>query len=491
MMTMERWRIMKLFVKKITSFVIITSMLTAIPLTSNVYSNTTEANLIVQYDFAYNLTDSLGNSTLTTFGATNDGTNRNNATTGFGRDDYGTYWTWTSTTARGGGFWIDIDRDISDNYAVGVRFSLNETGPSWKKIIDYKNSASDNGFYFYQGGKLQFYPYSPLGISTIGNSEIVDVIATRSAAGQFVAYYVINGVAVKELEVADGSKHAVPSVVEGKTRLGFFFDDTRTASEAATGGRVYSIKIWDQPITEVQVDKALNITEKESGDPFDAGVRLEWKASSELGYRLFRSTSPGVLGLSVTDFYIENRTFMDVNVLPNTRYYYTVKPVLAEARPIEGIEELLGEAIATFIVDTSDTIANIGKTKQFISLTIDNPFMQVNGVREEIDPGIGTTPVIMNARTVVPIRAIVEAMGGAISWDSNERKVTIQARGNKIEMWIDKTDLRVNGVLAAMDVAPVIRNGRTFVPLRFASENLDTRVSWINSTREVVIVYTE
>lgn len=42
-----------------------------------------------------------------------------------------------------------------------------------------------------------------------------------------------------------------------------------------------------------------------------------------------------------------------------------------------------------------------------------------------------------------------------------------------------------------MDVAPVIKNGRTFVPVRFAAENLNCKVDWINSTKEAIIVYEE
>ena len=42
-----------------------------------------------------------------------------------------------------------------------------------------------------------------------------------------------------------------------------------------------------------------------------------------------------------------------------------------------------------------------------------------------------------------------------------------------------------------MDVATATKNNRTFVPVRFAAENLDCKVDWINSTKEVVIVYEE
>jgi hypothetical protein len=61
--------------------------------------------------------------------------------------------------------------------------------------------------------------------------------------------------------------------------------------------------------------------------------------------------------------------------------------------------------------------------------------MAVYGVSQEIDPGRSTKPIIIPewARTVVPIRAIVEAMGGTIGWDGTERKVTINFNFTTIE----------------------------------------------------------
>lgn len=50
--------------------------------------------------------------------------------------------------------------------------------------------------------------------------------------------------------------------------------------------------------------------------------------STDLGYRLFRSTSKNALGISATDFYITGTSYADVNVEANTTYYYTVKPVI-------------------------------------------------------------------------------------------------------------------------------------------------------------------
>jgi len=228
-----------------------------------------------------------------------------------------------------------------------------------------------------------------------------------------------------------------------------------------------------------------------NAETFESGSRIMWQPADGLGYRLFRSTSKSDLGISVTDFYITGTSYADVNIEANTTYYYTVKPVLAEAKPFEGIDEKLGAAIATYTVTTGSQVYKPGSFKHFIMLKLDNPNMSVDGVIQEVDPGRSTSPMTIAGRTMVPIRAVVEAMGGTIGWEQDTRKITLTARGNVVEMWLDKTDIKINGVSQKMDVAPVSKNGRTFVPVRFAAENLNCKVDWINSTKEAVIVYEE
>jgi ligand-binding sensor domain-containing protein len=131
-----------------------------------------------------------------------------------------------------------------------------------------------------------------------------------------------------------------------------------------------------------------------------------------------------------------------------------------------------------------------------IQLWPDNPMMTVNGKSQEIDPGRGTKPVIIPAwsRTVVPIRAIVEALGGTISWDGTERKVTINFKTTAIELWIDNSQAKVNGTMVYIDpdnhsVKPIIINDRTMLPLRFVAESLGCEVGWDNDTRTITITY--
>lgn len=131
-----------------------------------------------------------------------------------------------------------------------------------------------------------------------------------------------------------------------------------------------------------------------------------------------------------------------------------------------------------------------------VILNPDNPYMIVNGEKQEIDPGRGTTPVIIKewGRTVVPIRAIVEALGGTIAWDGNIRKVTINFKDATIELWIDNPKAKVDGKETWIDsgnhnVKPVIKNGRTMLPLRFVAESLGCSVDWNATTKTITIKY--
>lgn len=76
---------------------------------------------------------------------------------GFGSDADGPFWHWSSNnTDSGGGLQLLTSAPIGDTYTILMKFAFNETGPSYRKIIDYKDRVDDTGFYFYNGNIL-FY----------------------------------------------------------------------------------------------------------------------------------------------------------------------------------------------------------------------------------------------------------------------------------------------------------------------------------------------
>jgi len=209
------------------------------------------------------------------------------------------------------------------------------------------------------------------------------------------------------------------------------------------------------------------------------GILLKWNASTDssvVGYNLYRGTSSGKQSSTpVTDFYIKGISYTDSNADPNVRSYYILRPVYKDGS--EGPSSNEAYAVAGGSSYSGTTIV----------LKINDPNMIVNGVSQEIDPGRGTAPIIVNGRTVVPIRAIIEAMGGTIGWNDYERKITIQTSSKSIELWVDKKNARVNGISTTTDVPPQIINGRTMVPVRFVTENLDCEVQWDGEQNRITI----
>ena len=222
---------------------------------------------------------------------------------------------------------------------------------------------------------------------------------------------------------------------------------------------------------------------------FESGVRLQWLSSTGLGYRIFRSKIPNELGISITDFFVEGTSYIDVNVEPDTTYYYTIKPVLTEANPTNGTSETYGETIGYYTVTTPSTVITSTGSKSVITLQLNNKMMNVNGTFSELDPGRGTVPLNINGRVMIPIKAMIESMGGTIAWDGATQKVTIQARGTTLELWLNKKTIKINGVSTDMDVAPLSKNERTYVPVSFVANNLNAKVAWINSTKEAVVIF--
>lgn len=121
-----------------------------------------------------------------------------------------------------------------------------------------------------------------------------------------------------------------------------------------------------------------------------------------------------------------------------------------------------------------------------IALRIDDPIMQADGAGKEIDE-YGTAPVIVEGRTLLPVRAVVEEMGGSVDWNSEERKVTLTKDDDVIVLTIDSKDALYNEQTSELDSAPVIINNRTMLPIRFIAESFGFDVEWNADTKTVNI----
>lgn len=96
-----------------------------------------------------------------------------------------------------------------------------------------------------------------------------------------------------------------------------------------------------------------------------------------------------------------------------------------------------------------------------------------------------TPPTVVDGRTLVPVRAIFEAIGATVEWDNDTRTATGYRDGVIVSIQIGSTTAYVNGEARTLDVPAQIINGRTMVPARFISEAMGCEVSWYQTTQTV------
>jgi len=96
-------------------------------------------------------------------------------------------------------------------------------------------------------------------------------------------------------------------------------------------------------------------------------------------------------------------------------------------------------------------------------------------------------PENFSGRVMVPMRVIFEAIGANIAWNANTRTITATRGSTVVQTTIGSRIIRVNGVARAIDTAPVILDGRTLVPVRFISEAFGYTVRW-NGTSKIVAI---
>jgi hypothetical protein len=115
------------------------------------------------------------------------------------------------------------------------------------------------------------------------------------------------------------------------------------------------------------------------------------------------------------------------------------------------------------------------------------PDESIKVVIDNIQLQLPVKPVLAEGRTLVPLRAIFEALGADLRWNGADQSI-IATRGD-VNIWlqIGSNKATKNGMQVLLDVPPMIVSGSTLVPLRFVSESLGAGVHWEEATRTVII----
>ena len=125
-------------------------------------------------------------------------------------------------------------------------------------------------------------------------------------------------------------------------------------------------------------------------------------------------------------------------------------------------------------------------------LFINDSIMQksVNGVVSQVRMDIA--PFIYQARTMLPIRYVAEALGFMVTWDANTRTVYLVDKENIVKIPVDTNNIIVNGKAFTSDVKPMIKNNRTMLPVANVARALDLQdgkdILWDPVSRSVTII---
>ena len=135
---------------------------------------------------------------------------------------------------------------------------------------------------------------------------------------------------------------------------------------------------------------------------------------------------------------------------------------------------------------------HITKVTTKVTLTIDSKIMEksVNGIEEKITMDVA--PFIIDGRTMLPIRFVAEALGFNVQWINETRTVLLTDKDNVITIPVDTNKIVVNGKVYESDVKPVIKNGRTMLPIANIARALGlkdgTEILWDEVSRKVTII---
>ena len=96
-------------------------------------------------------------------------------------------------------------------------------------------------------------------------------------------------------------------------------------------------------------------------------------------------------------------------------------------------------------------------------------------------------PEVRNERTMVPIRAVAEALGADVKWMQDTQQIVMTRAGVTVTMTLNSTTASIDDETVEMDVAPYATNGRTLIPARYVAEFFGQKVGWDGEKRQVLI----
>lgn len=212
-------------------------------------------------------------------------------------------------------------------------------------------------------------------------------------------------------------------------------------------------------------------------------IELAWEdnADNETGFKIFRQIdSTGTMQL--LDTVAANITaYTDSDTMVGSTYYYQVCATNAA-----GDSDYSNVASVVITGNQNHQAATV------LKYYIGNLQYLVNDQPAFLD----SAPVVMENRILLPIRFVVDPLGGTAAWNNDTKQATVNCNGHTIVLTLNSNNAVVDGVSQQIDpdnasVMPQAIDNRILMPLRFVGESLDCGVAWNQVPQEAVLTYPE
>lgn len=217
-----------------------------------------------------------------------------------------------------------------------------------------------------------------------------------------------------------------------------------------------TISLWEKEKDEIEEDKDIAEEEKEKAKEL-------WEEAIEDG------AEQSVIEDLYADYLAANNEFLSLKE--------QLREKIMERRTLI-LDEYTEEEIEA-LEDAEDAIND--ENPEDTVIPFNNIFAKGHSLKFD------TPPVIRHNRTLIPVRAITEGFGATVSWDPETEEVTITKDGVVIVLNIDSTIAAVGNESVEIDSEATIMNSRTYVPLRFILETFGLKVNWDEDTETIEI----
>jgi len=148
----------------------------------------------------------------------------------------------------------------------------------------------------------------------------------------------------------------------------------------------------------------------------------------------------------------------------------------------------IGPEIKKILVDSVDSVEScvLADAETMFRTAAPKKFL-INVVVNGKTVSYDVVPVIKDGRTLVPLRAIAQSMGAQVQWDDQTQTISMSRGDRNIRLGIGDAAASVNDQQVKLDVPATIVNGRTLVPVRFISESMGAKVDWDQSSKTASI----